>query len=224
MPARGHWVLRAVPTSSGVLVSWISADQPSSASLPLTRPVAHLHHPVLAAVTKPAPDGRRCLVRHDTFARACLVAIVNKADPPARCQGHPDHRPEVGEPAGGTWVSQKAKNTVSKRRGGRQANTSARMNSTGNPRTRRRARASTSGAASTATPHAVTWRWIGRLLVLAGRARPFGLSTVQLAASMCWMTSRVSSGTSGGGCSWPTPSHRTSVAVGMPVARTSAWS
>ena len=47
---------------------------------------------------------------------------------------------------------------------------------------------------------------------------------VQLAASMCWMTSRVSSGTSCGGCSWPTPSHLTSVAFGMPLARTSAWS
>jgi hypothetical protein len=44
------------------------------------------------------------------------------------------------------------------------------------------------------------------------------------AAAMCWMTSRVSSGTSCGGCSWPTPSHLTRVAFGMPLARTSAWS
>jgi hypothetical protein len=50
------------------------------------------------------------------------------------------------------------------------------------------------------------------------------LSTVQLAASTCRMTSRVRSGTSCGGCSWPTPSHLTSVAFGMPLARTSAWS
>src|SRR5215217_4513230 len=53
----------------------------------LTRRVVHLHHPILAAVAKPAAHGRRRLVGQYLLAPTFATAAVDEADPPARRQG-----------------------------------------------------------------------------------------------------------------------------------------